>query len=112
MYNHSCYREQTWETKRKRNTNNGRLFLLLIVCLLIGVAALMRVTVGSELLTYNHIEITVKPGDTLWNIARDCADVKTDTRKMVDYICKLNELRNPLIYPGQKLLVPVKPESL
>ena len=29
-----------------------------------------------------------------------------------DYICKLNELRNPLIYPGQKLLVPVKPESL
>lgn len=41
----------------------------------------------------------VKPGDTLWNIAKNF-------RNTVEYIMEINDLKNDIIYPGQRLLIP------
>jgi len=41
----------------------------------------------------------VKPGDTLWNIAKNF-------RNRVEYIKDFNELKEDTIYPGQRLLIP------
>ena len=41
----------------------------------------------------------VKPGDTLWNIAKNF-------RSTVEYIKEVNELKDDIIYPGQRLLIP------
>lgn len=41
----------------------------------------------------------VKPGDTLWNIAKNF-------RSTVQYIMDINELKSDVIYPGQRLLIP------
>ena len=41
----------------------------------------------------------VKPGDTLWNIAKKF-------RSTVEYIMEVNNLNNEIIYPGQRLLIP------
>lgn len=41
----------------------------------------------------------VKPGDTLWNIAKRF-------RNKVEYIKEFNDLKDDTIYPGQRLLIP------
>lgn len=41
----------------------------------------------------------VKPGDTLWNIAKNF-------RNTVEYIMEINDLNSDTIYPGQRLLIP------
>ena len=41
----------------------------------------------------------VKPGDTLWSIAKRF-------RNKVSYIKEFNDLNDDTIYPGQRLLIP------
>lgn len=41
----------------------------------------------------------VKPGDTLWNIAKTF-------RSTVEYIMEMNDLKDDIIYPEQRLLIP------
>lgn len=41
----------------------------------------------------------VKPGDTLWNIAKRF-------RNRIEYIKEFNDLKDDMIYPGQRLLIP------
>lgn len=50
-------------------------------------------------------EVTVEPGDTLWNIARSFGSGR-DTREVVWEIRKVNDLQQATVYPGQTLLVP------
>ncbi|MEJ8546032.1 cell division suppressor protein YneA [Brevibacillus borstelensis] len=54
------------------------------------------------------IEITVQPGDSLWNLAIAYkTDPKKDVRDMVYAIRELNKLESAIIYPGQTILIPV-----
>jgi len=49
--------------------------------------------------------VVVRPGDTLWTIARN-ASPQNDPRDLVWKIRKANGLDDPTLYPGQRLVVP------
>jgi nucleoid-associated protein YgaU len=48
----------------------------------------------------------VRPGDTVWEIARDLAGDEGDPRPVVAWIIDVNHLSNAVVLPGQALLVP------
>jgi LysM repeat protein len=49
----------------------------------------------------------VKPGDTLWNIARTHGPENADTRRIVAAIEKLNQIDGGSILAGQVIEIPV-----
>ena len=51
--------------------------------------------------------VTVRPGDTLWSIARRVSEGKSDLRVLTYRIQKLNSLDSAMILPGQSLTVPI-----
>ncbi|MGI6066992.1 MAG: cell division suppressor protein YneA [Bacillota bacterium] len=54
----------------------------------------------------NLVEVMVQSGDTLWDIAEDYFP-QSDTRKVVYKIRKLNNLKTPIIKPGQIIKLPI-----
>jgi LysM repeat protein len=54
------------------------------------------------------LEYRVKPGDTLWTIAKEYTDGKKDIRKYIYSIMKMNGMKNPDIMPGQAILIPLE----
>ena len=52
--------------------------------------------------------VVVKPGDTLWKIARKSSDDKIDIREYIYEIQKINNIENSTIMPGDTILVPIK----
>jgi nucleoid-associated protein YgaU len=48
----------------------------------------------------------VQPGDTLWDIAHAVGGARGDPRPVVDALIAANHLRQALILPGQRLVVP------
>lgn len=59
---------------------------------------------GNDVKSY--YAITVESGDTLWSIASEYSDGKTDIRKLIYEITELNKLETAEIAIGQKLLIP------
>lgn len=53
-----------------------------------------------------YVEITVQEGDTLWNLAKPYYDGKSDYRKFIHEIRKLNDLEEGVIFPGQIIIIP------
>jgi Tfp pilus assembly protein FimV len=49
----------------------------------------------------------VRPGDTLWQIARTHGPENADTRRIVAAIEKLNEIEGSLLQAGQVIEIPV-----
>ena len=54
----------------------------------------------------NYVQVIVKEGDTLWNIAKPFYNGKNDFREFIDDIRELNNLEQAIIYPGQTLNIP------
>lgn len=77
------------------------------VAVIIIIAVLLLGTVKPEKETLWQ-EYRVRPGDTLYKIALECAGNGEDYRDLVYYIIEINGIKNSMIYPGQVLLVPVK----
>ena len=48
----------------------------------------------------------VLPGDTVWSIARAQVGREADPRPLVDRLIRMNHLRDALISPGQRLVLP------
>ena len=61
---------------------------------------------------YHYEQITVHTGDTMWAIADRWADQDEDVREVIYRICETNALANTNLKPGQKLLVPVRVQSV
>lgn len=81
------------------------LLIFITVFAISGIVIAKEQSVTSEDETA-HVEITVKEGDTLWNIAKPYYDGKSDYRKFIYEIRKLNDLEEGVIYPGQVIIIP------
>lgn len=89
-----------------------RFIILLLLIVFITIFAISGIVIAKEPnnnttnkeLTY--VEIIVQEGDTLWNIARPYYDGKSDYRKFIHEIRKLNDLNEGIIYPGQIIIIP------
>lgn len=55
-----------------------------------------------------YIEVTVKEGDTLWGIAKQYYNGKSDFRKFIYEIRQINSLKEAIIYPGQVISIPIQ----
>jgi nucleoid-associated protein YgaU len=55
-----------------------------------------------------YVEIYIKPGDTLWDLARKFGNSNKDVRKIVFEICEINHLDTLNIYPGQMIKIPTQ----
>ena len=91
---------------------------ILLICLITGLAGYIGVQGGGsvdlgiaksvhaeESVVYKNI--VIQSGDTIWNIACEYAEPSKDVRKLVNEICKLNDIKAGSIYPGQVIKVPV-----
>lgn len=82
-------------------------FLVIAVCMLaggLGFATGTNVSTASVLEDYPTY--TVGYGDTLWSIANEYKDDRTDVRKAVYVISQLNDLHAEDIHPGDQLIIP------
>lgn len=52
----------------------------------------------------------VQPGDTIWSISAKMATEKDDVREIAYTISSENHIKNAHIYPGQELIIHVRPE--
>ncbi len=48
----------------------------------------------------------VRPGDTVWGIAKRLAAPGSDPRPLVDALIRANHLRGARVAPGERLVVP------
>ena len=54
-----------------------------------------------------YMDVEIKSGDTLWNIAETYMPDNMDTRKAVYQICSLNDISADELYAGMTIQVPV-----
>jgi len=96
--------------KRKIKIANKRRFLvfLSILCavfiiIISGATKLNRVYSSK---TGEFIEITIVPGDTLWEIAKRNNPYNQDIRKIVYEIMKLNNMKSASLKSGSTIKIP------
>lgn len=92
------------------------LFMLAILSAAFGFGALVHAYAGgsassniyaSTLSAADHTKRTeVRPGDTLWSIARANVTDRQDIRDYISEIRKLNGLKSTVLKEGQTLLLP------
>lgn len=88
---------------RKKFITRTALLLFLCFCLVSIPLNLIRAD-GFQERPYK--EITVRPGDTLWDIAKS-EDTGRDLREVVFEIDKVNGLSGRMIQPGETLRIPL-----
>ena len=94
-----------------RLTRRGRL-VVFVAALLVTLSAMLLAVVPSVIATVTAgdpvpvSEVTVQPGDTLWDIA-SAANPGGDVTQTVDEIAELNALSNGQLRVGQELTIPV-----
>lgn len=79
-------------------------------CLLIFIILIMRAVAFSAVSEDSSIvlkEIMVRSGDNLWNIAEEYAPRGSNYQVFISRLEEINDIESALIYPGEKLLVPV-----
>ncbi len=98
-----------WALKRflqpsRRRRGLGRVMIrvmIVVVGLMLASGQLAHGSGGARFET-----AVVEPGDTVWTIAE--ARYTGDPRPHVDAILELNRLRTPLLWPGQRLRIPIE----
>lgn len=85
-------------------------FLALIIFLLVASAGLLIKVSSAEAIKKekNFFEMYIKPGDTLWDLAKKYTPEGKDLRKTIYEINILNELESSDIYPGQIIKIPIE----
>ena len=83
----------------------NKLFVGALICA--GIVAGFTYPVQSDQrIEYRY---TVEPGDTVWSIACMAATKKDDVREIAYTISSENHIKNAHIYPGQELIIHVRP---
>lgn len=78
------------------------IYLVLVSLMVISINGL---TSERPLSQYDHFEITVGEGETLWKIASRLNDGSRDTREIIHYIKTLNN-SSSMLRAGQTIIVP------
>ena len=78
---------------------------MLATLALIGTRLIAGLTAG----VVEPVDVTVRPGDTLWSIAAQAAPDR-DPRAVIDEIRELNQVTGDLVRVGEVLRVPVSPD--
>ena len=81
----------------------------LSILLLAGFSLFSGATAGStdSISTTPYMNITVKPGETLWSIASNLSG-SGDRRDLVDELIEVNRLKSPEVVAGQKIYIPTR----
>lgn len=79
------------------------LIAIMLVAGLLGLGA-SQVTAGQQRPSKPVWSHVVRPGETLWELARDAAPAG-DTRRTVDRLVSANKLDGGRIIPGQTLVL-------
>ena len=84
--------------------------ILLVITLIITFWSITPLASSNPYLDVGtHVNIYVKTGDSVWNIATNYVTDSDDIRDLTQAIKQLNGLNNNTqIFPGQVLKVPIK----
>ncbi len=95
-------RKRTVIIKRRRFAAFLAILLILTCC---GFSSVKNHTAQAD--EFQYILVHVKPGDTLWSIAKNNNFGKKNTRSLVYDIKKYNKLHGSTIYAGDELVIPI-----
>jgi hypothetical protein len=88
------------------NYKRFRSFVMISAILAVLTASVLIYNITAFSLNSNtFIEIPVRDGDTIWNIAKQYG-TSDSIRHDVYTIMKLNNIEDGMIYPGQVIIVP------
>ena len=89
-----------------------RKFLLLLGILVVTIVGIEVLAISRDFVVsdYSQKTIVVKNNQTLWEIASQLHNGQYNNHLVINEIEKLNNLDSIIIYPGQKLVVPVLKE--
>jgi len=87
---------------------NSKKYLPFLLALVIGLSftAFAKGNATSE--EMENIQVRVRTGDTVWEIAENFKHKDEDIRAVVARIYQANDLAGKVIKPGDELLVPVQ----
>jgi len=85
--------------------------VLALLLTLFGAGAVLGLQQAAARPAPVYQTVRVRVGDTLWDIARQVGDGRTDIRKLVWEIEVMNGLRSATIHPGQLLVVRARQSS-
>ena len=94
---------------RYRIVNRTRFIVFVLavciaVCFVIG--GMVNISAAKEKRDLRYTEVTVRDGDTLWAIAKECGRTDADIREVIWEICSVNGVKASDLRPGQVLKVP------
>ena len=84
--------------------------ILVLAFALFGAKAEGATATSSTSISSNYQQVTVLPGETLWQLAQlvgASTGFRGDLRDLVDEIISLNGLTSPAILAGSHLMIPV-----
>lgn len=98
-----------WMTKYKVvNKRRFSLFLFIVLTMILLIVIVQFKSYKAYSSTYNnrYIQVFVKEGDTIWDIAIENIPERYDVRKMVFEIKELNNMKDVEIHPGDLIKIP------
>lgn len=100
-------RQRKIELQKKRRRAAIIAAVVLAVIVIAAVCA-SKSDNSVEAETDTYIEYYVKPGDTLWDIAKEHSNNNVDLRDFIREIEEKNQLTSAFIYIGDTLLIPAR----
>ena len=83
-------------------------FVVLTIVLMTTAANFaLGLTTAASSTVQEYMDVEIKSGDTLWNIAETYMPDNMDTREAVYQICSLNDISADELYAGMTIQVPV-----
>ncbi|RDU38659.1 cell division suppressor protein YneA [Neobacillus piezotolerans] len=91
--------------KKFLKNNSYAVLFILFSCLCAGLVSYLSEPANEN----TYMTITVKEGDSLWAVAGELAERHSmDRSDIINWVKKNNGLASDTIYPGDKIIVPVK----
>ena len=90
--------------------------LPLFMAAMISFALLLNLHGSDTKVELEHVNVTVRTGDTVWGLAEHFKSEHEDVRAVVSRIYEVNGLAGKVLRPGESIVIPVhktvRPEIL